>query len=1368
MRLYKHLVALFGFYITVTTAIPVFNTANDYDLSGHTCKLHTARDIPCPTLCVSNINNCPPEFAPNCPAGQTLCPDGACHASCQSIANVCDCGVTSQVLFPCHSSSLLVDIPNFNGTDREAMTANACNTKLAKTFPLMSADAKDNMWLSCPAAALPSFTYTEPMFVSIYAIVGAELLLIVAWHMYKTAAEKSVKSQLRASELKSSLNEKEMISHHESEELDFQGFTNNIFGTFVMTYAYTIGIGWLILLGIIVADYYGAVNGVAYGIFLTSDLSSKIFCAFWHVTTVWLIVLYLYSSSIRNYFRIQSLNEKGEYIQIKKKKDAVILLDDNSLLLRKLRQGEALFTRYFGGDYLISTSKVLLTDKKRRYFEFQCTRYVYNPEKDSFEPFVFYLAPTNEQLHKHSHGLTKEEAAYRLELLGPNFISVYVPSFFVAVIQEFGAYFYLYQMMCLWVWYYFNYYYMGLVQTVVIIISAIIKVILRLKSEHKVKSLAEFREDCSVLRDGKWVTVSSTDLVTGDVFEVQSGHCVPCDAVILSGEVIVNESSLTGEAMPVRKFPIKNDEGAYDAASSKSSTLFCGTTVLQVSPTSDDGKVKAIVAATGTATDKGNMVHKILFPSPVSFIFDEQLKIVVIILLLWGVVAFGLSLWLMGRGDIVSWFYGIFIISQIMSPLLPAALVVGQSVAAGRLRSKNIYCVDLPRIMIAGKVQIFCFDKTGTLTKEGLDYYGVSTVKDHDGSSHFEDREESVAKAPVDIQMGLATCHAVTQVNDQFIGNPVDIEMFRATKWNLIESNNVAYLDSLVPSYAPEVKPVHIIKRFEFVHARASMSVAVLDSSTGHVHIFIKGSFEKIKELSQPESIPHDFDTVTASYAREGCYVLALAHRDLGPIDIETVKKWSREQMESMATFAGLILFKNKLKDDTTAAIAELKGGDTRTVMITGDNALTGIYIARACGMMPTGGRVLLGDVGANSRLEWMDFDSSEYVNVDETLHNHPNQVELAVTAKAFDELVRNGDIRKYLLNIRVFARMTPDGKVQCVQLHMERSVVGMCGDGGNDCGALRAAHVGIALSEAEASIVSPFSTSVRSIYSCVELLKQGRTALATSFAVFKFLILYGETMAFLELMQYYFTVVVQQWIWVVIDGFVTVGLAWALTLSKPAAKLDSERPTARLLGPATLTSAISQVFVNLIFFIGAIGLLFRQQWFVCNEFDGASADAARWWLLADSYEAELIAIVCLYQFINAAAVFNFGYKFRQSWWRNYVLVIMYLGMMSFVSVLTLADPNRMSCFFRINCGTPNILVEEGYPKPTWYIESYNSAIGHNVMPHKFRWTLFIYCLVNCLVNILVEYFIVLGPLGTWIKNKYPSKARRNHIKFKL
>jgi cation-transporting ATPase 13A3/4/5 len=273
-----------------------------------------------------------------------------------------------------------------------------------------------------------------------------------------------------------------------------------------------------------------------------------------------------------------------------------------------------------------------------------------------------------------------------------------------------------------------------------------------------------------------------------------------------------------------------------------------------------------------------------------------------------------------------------------------------------------------------------------------------------------------------------------------------------------------------------------------------------------------------------------------------------------------------------------------------------------------------------------------------------------------------------------------------------------------------------------------------------------------------VELVRQGRAALATSFAGYKFLIMYGETMCFLELIQYYFTVVVPQWIWVLIDGFVTVGLSYALTQALPAKHLSAQRPTARLLGPETLASTIIQVIINLLFLTCSILLLFRQPWFRCNEFDASAVDAAKWWLLGDNYESVLITAITLPQFINAAATFNFGYRFRRAWWRNYTLVACYLGMMTFVSYIILADPNPVGCWFRTNCGDPDVLVKLGYPRPTWNIERYNSPLGHNVLPYQFRWTIWGYAMANCAVNLLFEYFIILGPVREWAKRRFPIK----------
>jgi cation-transporting ATPase 13A3/4/5 len=68
-----------------------------------------------------------------------------------------------------------------------------------------------------------------------------------------------------------------------------------------------------------------------------------------------------------------------------------------------------------------------------------------------------------------------------------------------------------------------------------------------------------------------------------------------------------------------------------------------------------------------------------------------------------------------------------------------------------------------------------------------------------------------------------------------------------------------------------------------------------------------------------------------------------------------------------------------------------------------------------------------------------------------------------------------------------------------------------MCGDGGNDCGALRAAHAGMSLSDAEASVISPFTSKSKTCTSVVDLLKEGKAAMHTNLSSYKFLIMYGQ-----------------------------------------------------------------------------------------------------------------------------------------------------------------------------------------------------------------------------------------------------------------
>lgn len=601
-----------------------------------------------------------------------------------------------------------------------------------------------------------------------------------------------------------------------------------------------------------------------------------------------------------------------------------------------------------------------------------------------------------------------------------------------------------------------------------------------------------------------------------------------------------------------------------------------------------------------------------------------------------------------------------------------------------------------------------------------------------------------------------------------------------------------------------------IIKKFEFVHARMSMSVAVQDMKSKEIHIFVKGSFEKIQQLSDPASVPKDFDHMTRQFAIDGCYTLGIAHRSLGIVPPETVQILSRDEFENGVSYIGLLLFRNNLKKDTKNTIQQLKDGNVRPVMITGDNALTGIYIAKKCGMVETGSNVILGEVPTNlpkiaegnddSKKErrssmwtpedvvWKNaetgkvIDMTQYfrdIETQESLQSqneksegkkymlqnvdNENPTEMALTGKAFNVLCQNDIMRNVLLKCRVFARMTPSDKVRCVQLHMEKEITAMCGDGGNDCGALRVAHVGLAMSDAEASIVSPFSTKNVSPLAVVTLLREGRAALATSFAAYKYLLMYGETIIMSKLCYTYFIVSLSEHVWILCDGFFITALAYTLSLSNPRDKLTPRRPTAMLFGPETLISTAGVIVINGIFSACSIVLLFHQSWFVCHEFDSSTTDITKWWLVADNFEGETLGIVVFYQVFVAAAIGNFGSYFREAWWKNYYFVFFFLLAFTTLSCLLLLDPNRLGCWLRFNCGDPEVLRQ--YFNTTnaysWAGEKYNSPIGHNIYPKEFRWKLFFFCLGNSALVVIFQKVFILGPVREWVRKKWPMKKRQ-------
>jgi cation-transporting ATPase 13A2 len=151
----------------------------------------------------------------------------------------------------------------------------------------------------------------------------------------------------------------------------------------------------------------------------------------------------------------------------------------------------------------------------------------------------------------------------------------------------------------------------------------------------RMREMARFSCSVNVLRSGVWRSVSSEDLVPGDVFEVSNdAEMFPCDAILLSGDCIVNESMLTGESVPVSKAPATAVDLAHMTSTGEINSkfyLFNGTKIIRVrQPASGfagdaDSEVvcpaTAFVVRTGFGTTKGGLVRSMLFPKPNNFKF---------------------------------------------------------------------------------------------------------------------------------------------------------------------------------------------------------------------------------------------------------------------------------------------------------------------------------------------------------------------------------------------------------------------------------------------------------------------------------------------------------------------------------------------------------------------------------------------------------------------------------------------------------------------------------------------------------------------------------------------------------------------------
>nr|XP_056721435.1 polyamine-transporting ATPase 13A2 [Euleptes europaea] len=948
-----------------------------------------------------------------------------------------------------------------------------------------------------------------------------------------------------------------------------------------------------------------------------------------------------------------------------------------------------------------------------RFYLFEGLRYIWIEKWEAFcRVSKLDENRTFAAIHSSRCGLSAKERSTRRKVYGPNLIDVAVKSYLSLLIAEVLNPFYIFQVFSMSLWICESYYYYAACIFVISAVSIGISLYETRKQSETLQSMVKMSISVRVCTaNGEETTMNSSDLVPGDCIVVPAdGMFVPCDVALLSGECMVNESLLTGESTPVMKTPLPEGLLAastiYSPEEHRRHTLFCGTQVLQAR-SYVGADVLAVVTRTGFCTAKGDLISSILYPKPVNFKFYKDAVKFVLFLAVLAALGTAYSIFILIRNRVPAWqivLRGLDIVTVVVPPALPAAMTVGTIYAQNRLKKHGIFCISPPQINLCGKLRLICFDKTGTLTEEGLDIWGV-VPRENRSFLPIVHEVRCVGDGP--LLRCLVTCHTVSLLRDQPVGDPVDLKMLESTGWTQ-ETVEGAEAEAQVlqlfgskalvvmkpppladqPSNA-HMAPVAVLRRFPFASSLQRMSVLVKLPGGSPSEAYMKGAPEMVASRCKQESVPVDFCEMLRHYTSNGFRVLGLSYKPLTAIrTFEEAQAVPRDSVEGGMLFLGFLMMKNVLKPETAPVIHLLHNAEIRTVMVTGDNMLTAVNVAKSCRMVEAGEQVVFVNAvppsdGQPSALKFVPAEpppqqlEGSYQQESYFLERHPSHFALngksfAVVCEHFPDL-----LPKILVRATIFARMSPDQKTLLIRCLQDLSYcVGMCGDGANDCGALKAADVGISLSEAEASVASPFTSKIASIESVPIVIREGRCSLVTSFVVFKYMALYSLVQFVSVLLLYTINTNLSDLQFFFFDLVITTTVAALMGKTAPAQELGPERPQGTLMNPVVLGSLLLQTGLFIAIQVVCYFITVSQRWYVpLNSTVTAPENLP-------NYENTVVFCISGFQYLTLAVAMSKGYPFRKPLYSNvffFIALLVLFGLMVWLTLYPLGFMNLLS-----------------------------------------------------------------------------------------
>lgn len=677
------------------------------------------------------------------------------------------------------------------------------------------------------------------------------------------------------------------------------------------------------------------------------------------------------------------------------------------------------------------------------------------------------------------------------------------------------------------------------------------------------KMIASLRNrKVSVLRGGIFQKIDDELLLPGDIIKITATDDFCCDAEILKGDVITDESFLTGEAVPICKDMgdvvfsgtkiIRSSLSQTSLKNFKIDNYVKVKNLIKKSAAIENQKFKngefkldevaiGIVLKTGKQTKKGTILRSFAARKPSTNDFETKTKIVIKYLIRFAVfLCIILTAYLSKKIGLKDSFQYTFDMTlTFFSPALYTCLQIGIQYSKSELNKKTISVADNSRIITAGQVDVILFDKTGTLTELGVDITCFDTIQEAHDRVTTMDRISRTA---------LSTCHHVIEIENQYSGDVLDMKMFLFSqsriyhkegkrfieievenKYNLLCKEysvneghttlifNLQNGDSFEQEYPEDI--FEIVKIYEFDLYLKRLSVVVKDFNNNYF-LFAKGAPDTVGKVLAKK--PKNYHEHYKKYGIQGFRVLTVAYKQL---DEFTGK---RALDEKNLEFLGFLIFANKLKDESFEVIRQLKEAGIGTKMCTGDNILTAISVAKECGMIEASMPVLFPAMedGCKSHydVDWLCIANEDYI-FDKyrmqlySIYDRETTYDFIIAIEANEYVFFKGTAYHDLIMKQgmIFARFNPDLKKELVEEYSKNGMITMfCGDGANDTGALCSADVGVSLASNQGSLASPFNSV--SISSVLDIIKEGRSALCMSSSQFKY-VLYSQILAGIQIL---------------------------------------------------------------------------------------------------------------------------------------------------------------------------------------------------------------------------------------------------------